>query len=376
LKKHRILHLTGSFNQGGTERQAIETVRGLIAADEFDIRLATLNLDGPLLAEARDLTAEPINAFPIDSFMSRSFVRAVAACSRLIKDDDIDLIHSHDFYTNIFAAAVGAFAGVAVRVASKRETFGMRSPRQESVENFAFKHADAIVANSLAVKEMLVERGIAGEKISVIYNSLDTTRFENANANGIRSELRLPEDLPLITLVANLRHDVKNVPMFLRAARKVVETTPAHFVIAGEGPLEAELKAQASSFGIGERVSFIGRSMKVPELLSASFAGVLTSNAEGFSNSIIEYMAAGKPVVATRVGGAAEVISEGVTGFLVEADDSDRMAEHLITLLKSPDEATRIGERARSLVKERFAKPRQIEILSALYRQRLREAFL
>ncbi|MEZ5423339.1 MAG: glycosyltransferase [Pyrinomonadaceae bacterium] len=376
MKEHRVLHFTGSFNQGGTERQAIETVRGLVAADEFDIRLATLNLEGPLLAEARDLTAEPIHAFPIDSFMSRSFVRAVAACGRLIKDEDIDLIHSHDFYTNIFAATVGAFSGVAVRVASKRETFGMRSRRQESVENFAFKHADAIVANSSAVKEMLVEHGIAGERISVIYNSLDTSRFENASANGIRSELHLPEKLPLITLVANLRHDVKNVPMFLRAAKKVNETTPAHFVIAGEGPLEAELKELAASLGIAGEVSFVGRSMKVPELLSASFAGVLTSNAEGFSNSIIEYMAAGKPIVATRVGGAAEVISEGETGFLVEANDSERLAEHLITLLKSPDEAVRLGERGRSLVKERFAKPRQIEALSEIYRRKLREAFL
>lgn len=376
MKKYRILHFTGSFNQGGTERQALETVRGLISAGEFDVRLATLNANGPLLGDAQELMGDPISEFPIDSFFSRSFAGAISACARLIKDENIALVHSHDFYTNMFAAAAGSFAGVAVRIASKRETFGMRSRSQASAENLVFKGSDAIVANSLAVKEMLVEHGIDSEKVSVIYNSLDTKRFVNANANGIRSELDLPDGVPLITLVANLRHDVKNVPMLLRAAKKVSETTQAHFVVAGEGPLETELKDQADGLGIAENVSFVGRSMKVPELLSASFAGVLTSNAEGFSNSIIEYMAAGKPVVATRVGGAAEVITEGETGFLVEANDCETMAERLLSLLGDPQNAAGMGERGRNLAEVRFARPQQIEALSELYRRKLSEAFL
>ena len=128
--------------------------------------------------------------------------------------------------------------------------------------------------------------------------------------------------------------------------------------------------------GIDGNVSFIGRSMKVPELLAASFAGVLTSDAEGFSNSIIEYMAAGRPVVATRVGGAAEVIANGETGFLIEANDSEQMADHLISLLRDPAKAAAMGENGRRLVQERFARPRQIEELSGLYRLTLSEAFI
>ncbi|MBX3282607.1 MAG: glycosyltransferase [Acidobacteria bacterium] len=374
--KQRILHLTGSFNQGGTERQVLETVRGLIAAGEFDVRLATLSAEGPLSAEANEIFGDTIRSYPIDSFFSRSFVLAALQCAHFIRNENIDLVHSHDFYTNVFGTATAAFAGVAVNIASKRETFGMRSPQQRSVENFAFKRADAVAANSFAVKEMLVEQGINAEKIEVIYNSLDTARFDNANPNGIRSELNLPSDTPLITLVANLRHDVKNVPMLLRAAKKVAKTTPSHFVIAGEGPLESVLRSQANDLGINEKVSFIGRSMKVPELLAESLVGVLTSNAEGFSNSIIEYMAAGKPVVATRVGGAAEVIVDGENGFLVEANDSERMAEHLIALLQDPQNAAEMGSNGRRLIKERFGKKRQTEALSELYRRKLSEAFL
>ncbi|KXK04167.1 MAG: glycosyltransferase [Acidobacteria bacterium OLB17] len=376
MKKYRILHLTGSFNQGGTERQAIEAVRGLLSHGEFDVRLATLNAEGPLLADAEKLTGGRIPEFPFDSFFGRSFIKGANSAARFIRNECIDLVHSHDFYTNVFALAAGSLAGVAVNIASKRETFGLRTPRQESVENFAFGRADAIVANSLAVKEMLIEHGIPAEKIEVIYNSLDMDRFGKAESNGIRTELGLPDGIPLITLVANLRHDVKNVPLLLHSAKKVLSATDAHFVIAGEGPLESNLRARARELGIDRHVTFAGRTMKIPELLAASFAGVLTSNAEGFSNSIIEYMAAGKPVVATCVGGAAEAVVEGETGFLVEADDSERMAERLTFLLKDERNAAEMGARGRRIVEESFSRKRQVEALCELYRRKFSEAFV
>src|SRR5262249_50330164 len=149
----------------------------------------------------------------------------------------------------------------------------------------------------------------------------------------------LPEGARLVTLVANLRHPVKNVPMFLRAAERVLEKyDDVRFVIAGEGEMQADLEATAAQLGIEEFTYFIGRCDDVPALLAASYACVLTSTAEGFSNSILEYMAAGKPVVATDVGGAAEVVVDGETGYLVESNDSETMATRLMELLG--DEAT------------------------------------
>ena len=122
----------------------------------------------------------------------------------------------------------------------------------------------------------------------------------------------------------------KTCRCFLRAAKRVVESQPnAHFVIAGEGELEAELKGLASSHEVAENVHFIGRCGDVPPLLAVSYACVLTSTAEGFSNSILEYMAAGKPVVATNVGGAAEAVADGESGYLVASDDDAAMASRL-----------------------------------------------
>jgi glycosyltransferase involved in cell wall biosynthesis len=160
--------------------------------------------------------------------------------------------------------------------------------------------------------------------------------------------------------------------MFLRAARKVSENfAGAHFVLAGEGDLKNDLEHLAKELGIAEKTHFIGRCTKIPELLSVSFAGVLTSFAEGFSNSILEYMAARLPVVATQVGGAGEAITEDENGFLVESDDDKAMAEKLIWLLENPEKARRLGENGRKLVEENFSCAAQLKNTLTLYERKL-----
>jgi glycosyltransferase involved in cell wall biosynthesis len=160
--------------------------------------------------------------------------------------------------------------------------------------------------------------------------------------------------------------------MFLRAARKVAEKIPhAHFVLAGEGELKKDLENLASEFGIAEKTHFTGRCEKIPELLSVSFAGVLTSENEGFSNSILEYMAARLPVVATDVGGAREAIFEGENGFLVESNDDEALATRLIELLENEEKARAFGEKGRKLVEENFSCEAQLKNVSELYERKL-----
>ena len=112
---------------------------------------------------------------------------------------------------------------------------------------------------------------------------------------------------------------------------------------------------------------FIGRCTDVPALLAESYACVLTSTAEGFSNSILEYMAAGKPVVATNVGGAAEAIVDGETGFLVESNDDNAMADCLMKLLDEETLASRMGKAGRERVKAEFSEKAQLERTIELY---------
>ena len=366
--KKRILQFIPSFHHGGSERQAVALTLLLKGEGSFDVFAATLNEKGVLRSEMDEAGFVEIPEFPLTSFYNTNFVRQVRRCAAYLKEKKIDVVHTYDFYTNVFGMAAATLAGVPVKIASKRETGGVRSSSQEFVERLAFGRADAIVANSAAVREYLLAGGIASDKIKVVYNGLDLARFDNAA--GSREMLGLPTDesIRFVTLIANLRHSVKNVPMFLRVAKRVSSAVPdTHFVVAGEGELGPDLKALAVKLGIGDLVHFIGRCDDVPALLSASYAGVLTSTAEGFSNSILEYMAAGKPVVATNVGGAPEAVVEGETGYLVASDDDRSMAGRVVELLNDSARAAAFGYAAKRRAANLFSQEEQLRNTLELY---------
>lgn len=347
----------------------------LLEEAAFDVLVATLHNEGVLKAEIERLGVR-VAEFKLDSFFRLSFVLQAWRCARWMRSNHVDLVHTHDFYTNVFGMTAARLAGIKARVASKRETTGMRTAAQDRVEKWAFGLAKSIVVNSGAVHAHLLDRGIADEKLHLIYNGLDLSSFtgESSSRAELLSSLGLQHLSPkrLVTLVANLRHDVKNVPMLLRAAQRITaEIADADIVIAGEGELEQDLRALAAGFGIADRVHFIGRCGQVPELISASTVCVLTSKAEGFSNSILEYMAAGRPVVATNVGGAPEVIEDGVNGYLVKSDDDDALTQRLIDFLTDEAKARSFGSQGRRVVNERFSDKIQLEKTLDLYRSLL-----
>lgn len=369
-----VLHLIGSFHQGGSERQALQLAKLLKAEGTFNVFLAALNKEGFLLGEAEKAGFTDIPEFPLNSFYDANFLFQLGKYARFLRENKIEIIHTHDFYTNVFGMFAAKSARVPFKIASKRETGGMRSKPQIMVEKLAFRLADKIVVNSGAVKNYLIGEKIPAKKIQIIYNGLDLERFstEKKNKAVICNRLGLPfsENVKFITLVANLRHKVKNQPMFLRAAQKIMQKFPeAHFILAGEGELEKYLENLAKELKIAENTHFIGRCEEIPELLSISYACVLTSFAEGFSNSILEYMAAGKPVVATNVGGAAEAIVEGETGFLVSSDNDAELANRLIELLADEDKAERFGKRGREICEAKFSTESQLNETLKLYQK-------
>lgn len=368
----KILQFTGSFHQGGSERQAVQLIKLLREDESHQVFVATLNNEGVLKKEIENLGFGEIPEFKLTSFYDLNFIRQIRKCAQFLRENDIRIVQTHDFYTNVFGITAAKLAGVSLKIAAKRETGGMRTASQKFIESRMFQIADYIVANSQAVKNYLLTEKVAGEKIKVIYNGLDLERLtpKIRDRQTICEKLNLPCEAEnrFITLVANLRHSVKNQPMFLRAAQKVTGEFPnVHFVLAGEGGLKEELENLAKELKIEKNVHLIGRCTEVPELLSISEAGVLTSFNEGFSNSILEYMAAGKPVVATNVGGASEAIIENETGFLVESDDAEKMAVRLKELLTDQIKARKFGEKGAEIVKSKFSLATQLRETLALY---------
>jgi glycosyltransferase involved in cell wall biosynthesis len=375
MSKPNVLQLGHGFIEGGSERQMIQMVSLLRDSGEFEVHVAALRGGGVLRAEIERLQI-PVIEFPVTSFYNSSMVQQTRRFVSYLKQHQIKIVHSHDFYSNIFGMTGAAIAGVRGRVASKRETTGTRSLAQRTAERGAFKLAHAVVANAGAVKDHLIGLGVPAGKIEIIYNGLDMTRFNlNGDAREALQRLNL-ETLrarPVISMVANFEHRIKDHPMLLRAAQRVKSEVPeAVFVIAGEGELKAESEKLANDLGLGESCLFIGRCASVPDLLSVSDVCVLSSQAEGFSNSILEYMAAGCAVVATNVGGASEAIVEGQTGHLVNATDDRAMAERLISLLRDPEKRRAMGVSGRRRIEQCFSTENRLEATIALYRKFLK----
>jgi glycosyltransferase involved in cell wall biosynthesis len=148
----------------------------------------------------------------------------------------------------------------------------------------------------------------------------------------------------------------------------------AAFVLAGEGRLTSSLQALAAELGLERDAFFIGRCARIAELLSVSDVCVLSSKAEGFSNAILEYMAAARPVVVTDVGGAREAVEEGETGYLVRAGDDETMAARVITLLSERERARRMGERGQRVIEQKFSCEAQLKNTLNLYQELLAKA--
>jgi glycosyltransferase involved in cell wall biosynthesis len=371
--KPNVLFIIDSFEQGGSERQALQLLRQLHESGQCRVHLACLQDRGSLRAEAEQLGIGEIYEYPLTSFYDLNFVKQLRRLTRFIKAHEIDVVHTHCFYTNIFGMTGAFLAGVRARITSKGETDGFRTPMQKRAERVAFRLAHRVIANCLVVRNQLIKEGVSPARIVQHYNGLDLERLK------VSPELRRDKVLAVfglpsaparrfISIVANLHNPVKDHPMFLRAAARVCKEVPdAAFVIAGEGDLMPGLRELAAQLGIERDVFFIGRCENVGQLLFASDIGVLSSKAEGFANAILEYLAAGLPVVATDVGGVREAIVEGETGYVVSSGDDEKMAAGIVRLLNDPERARAMGQLGRSLVAAKFSCDRHLQNTLELY---------
>jgi glycosyltransferase involved in cell wall biosynthesis len=237
------------------------------------------------------------------------------------------------------------------------------------VETTAYRLAHRVVANSDAGRRDLLAQRVPERKIVTIPNAVDvdsiSPRLDRSQALAL---LGLPGDRRFVVLVANLRHEVKDHPTFLRAARHIKAAVPTSaFVVAGTGPLIAPMQELAVSLGLADDVVFLGACSAIGDLLALADVCVLSSTSEGLPNAVLEYMAASRPVVATDVGGVGEAVVDGETGYLVAARDDRTLAARVIALLDDPDTSRVMGQRGRRRVEEHFSGALLLERTVRLY---------
>jgi glycosyltransferase involved in cell wall biosynthesis len=251
--------------------------------------------------------------------------------------------------------------------AYQAKRFGVRV-----IERRLHRRMDAVIANSNAVRRQLLDEGVAVAKCAVIYNGVAVPeRASCSEADELRGALALPVDAVVVIVVANLipykgHADVLDA---FAAARARLPAGSAVVFIGEDGGIESGLRRQAERAGIAPAVQFAGRVDDVQRYFAIADIVVQASHEEGFSNAILEAMAAGRPVVATRVGGNEEAVVDGDTGILVPPRDPDALAAALTKLGADPALRDRMGSAARARARDRFSLERCIEAYRRLYTQ-------
>lgn len=352
----RILYLIDSLNRGGTEKQLVELMNGL-DQERFEVHLCTLKPSKGLY-EALD---RPKFCLQFDSLLRPSAAAVVQRLVSYIRKNRIDIVQC--FFQDPFALAALSKAFCRVKLIGSFRDLGFWRTAKESFKmRLAERAFDGFLANSQAVKEHFSEKdGIAPERINVIYNGFDLNRLP-----GLEMESRNLRS-PIVGIVSNLNRPVKRVEDFVAAAAKVRDQVPgARFIVVGDGYLREQLEQQAAALGVGEDIRFVGSQPDPLRFVKEFSVGVITSETEGFSNAIIEYMACGVPVVATAAGGNIELIAEGENGFLVPVGAVETLAQNIVQLL-DPDLNTAIAERNCEAVRVRYCLPAMIQQYEAFY---------
>lgn len=377
----RLLKVLTDFRIGGTERQFVTVAHKLDPA-LFDLRLACLRQYGEFLPTIAKLGV-PLTAYPIKSLYPPATLASQTRLFRDLKRERIEIVHTYGFYPNVLAIPVAKLAG-AVAIASIRDQGDIWSAMQRRAERWILKLADAVVVNADMVRQILIANGYDARKIVVIRNGVDTARFEvKAPAGRLRRELGLPSRGPIIAALCRLI-PIKGIEHFLEAAVILSRRfSDARFIVAGEGAHRQTLERYAIELGLGGRVIFTGLRQDIPEFLSEVHISVLPSLSEALSNTVLESMAAGLPVVATRVGGNPELVEDGVTGLLVPPREPESLAAALTRLVENPTLAQAMGQAARQRAQEHFSQERLVQETECLYlrlllrtRHRVPEALL
>jgi len=369
----RVLTVLPTLHCGGTENQVTTLTRALADAG-FDLEVACMHRAGPLVntLTERDI---PLREYPISSFLSPRAIGQQVRLARHIVSRRTQIVHAYSFYGNVFALPPAAAVGVPVIIASVRDRGVYLTPRQTRAQKYICHLADRILVNAEAVKAWLLEQRYPLNKIVVIRNGVDVSRFDAPpDSNQIHQQLGLAPGERMVTVVSRIT-PLKGLEQFIDAASLLAPWFPsARFVIAGDASANGReylvaLKQRAEH--LGRRVLFIGHRFDVPAVLGSAAVSVMPSLNEALSNALLESMAAGAPIVATRVGGTPEAIADGHTGLLVPANDPRALSEAIARLLREPDLAAALGRAARRTAESSFSLPRMVAATEQLYRDLL-----
>jgi glycosyltransferase involved in cell wall biosynthesis len=356
---------------GGAERLAVQVAERLdparfertLCASRFSVDERASGAVAPALAELQDAG---VRFLGLDR-RSRAELWAWRPLLSLLREEKIDVLHAHKFGSNVWGVLLGRLARVPVVIAHEHSWSYEGQPLRRLIDHHVIaRGSDAFIAVSREDRRRMIEiERIAPKDVRFVPNGIPAPPA--ASGRDVRSELGIAADAPVVGTVGFLV-PLKALDVLVRAASQLAPEFPGlKVLVVGEGEERARLEALVAELGLDGTVLLPGHRADVPDVLASFDVAVLCSDSEGSPLSVLEYMEAGKPVVATRVGGVPDLIDDGVHGLLVERRDHAGLADAVASLLRDRERAARIGERARKRRRREFDIEVMVRALEDLY---------
>ena len=366
MRKLRVLTLVDKPTvTGGAERLAAVVAMKLDPARFESVLCASRQTDEPLLDRELEEAGIGVLALGRRSTLDLLAWRPLVSLLR----DGVDVVHAHMFGSNVWGTVLGRLSGVPVVVAHEHTwSFQGRPLRRFLDRELVARWADVFVAVSGEDRRKMIEvEGVDPAKIRLIPNGIPSPA--NGAVADVRAELGIEPGAPVLGVVCELRAQKALEVLFEAAALLLAEFPTLKVLVAGDGPERARLEEGARRLGVADTVLFLGIRRDVPAVLAAVDVAVLSSDYEGSPLSVMEYMAAAKPVVSTRVGGVPELVAEDVHGLLVEPRDPEALAEAVARLLRDPALARRLGAEGRRRQQREFSLEAMVGRIEDLYEE-------
>ena len=378
-----IMFVIGTLSVGGSERHLASVAPALLARG-WRVSVFSLSGDGPLRDELEKggviVLQSPVRRgqqrASVPARVARFMLAAAALLAAMIRRRPV-IVHCFLPAAYITGAPLAWLSRVPIRVMSRRSLNDYQGERGlfRFIERRLHPTMNAVLGNSLAVVRQLSAEGVSQEYLGLIYNGV----LKNADGRSIsrvakREQLGLATTTLVLVIVANLIL-YKGHADLIRALALASERMPPDWrllIVGRDDGIQRDLEHQIEGAGLASQISFLGSRQDVPALFAAADIGLLVSHQEGFSNAVIEGMAAARPMIVTDVGGNAEAVSDGETGLVVPARNAEQLALAIVRLSNDPDLRAAFGEAGCRRVQNHFSFAGCIDSYDRLYRGLLR----
>ena len=362
--KIRLMYIVFSVDTGGLEKLLIEMIKRLDRS-VFEISVLCLTEKGDLADALKNLN------IPVFYMNKKDGLKPyiIFKISKLLKDEKIDIVHTHDSSANFYGGLGAKLAGVNRIINTEHGGIYFESRRKRAFNKYLSRINEKQICVSDSIKNNLQKMGLPLKKLITIHNGVDAERFHvNFDAKNKRASLGINESDYVISTIGRLAKE-KNQRFLIVAAPRILKRAPnAIFLIIGDGPEKEQISKEVARLGLEDKVLFLNNREDIPELLKITDCLVSCSDSESFGLAIVEAMLSKVPVIATDVGGVGEIVKNGETGILIEPNHDDALASAIQRFQEDNVYRKNIIEKAYLYAKKRFGLDRMVETYENVYR--------